>query len=87
MAKKKAAKKVKAPKGKKDSRANKTKKVKGFEVTENGNPTKLWCQFAATQDTKMRILKGKGIRGHKTLGDYAQALILEDLKKLGSKVK
>ena len=85
MAKKKAAKKSK--KGKKDSRANKTKKTKTQEVTDGGNPVKLWCQFPATQDLKHRILKGKGIRGHKTLGDYAQALIQADLKALGNKVK
>lgn len=85
--KKKAAKKDKKDKAPKGKRAIKTSKVKTGEVTDSGNPTKLWCQFAASQDEKHRIFKAKAVRGFKSLGEYAEALIKEDIKRLGAKVK
>lgn len=82
-AKKSKGKKVKASKVKKQIKAP----TKNIETTPNGNPTKIWCQFYATQDDKHRINKARAIRGHKTLGDYAMSLVVKDLKELGSKVK
>lgn len=67
------------PKGKKKS------KIKS--ASKNGKSgAKVWCQFDVSQTDRVKIKKAMKAHGHKTSADYAQSLILSDLKKLGSKL-
>lgn len=89
--KKKAAKKSKASKGSKksskgDTRRNKLSPLKEkMETTPSGNPTKIWCQFYASQDEKAKMHEARGILGFHSYEEWARARLLEEALKIVKK--